>query len=168
LELLTALTPASVATRKFGVKIRHWSVTLPTYSRLFSIRGSDWDEIISENRNGINCGRRYRSNGYLGPSRAGEAYGLRRCRNQEHIDAEGLKTVAEKAPAITEAAGGHPLVATNAITSLDRKPPQRFVLVAFASVEKAKAWYDMPAMKELTAMRIKSTDSLSFIVEGTK
>src|SRR5271170_4196430 len=69
-------------------------------------------------------------------------------------DAEGLKTVAEKAPAIIAAAGGHPLVATNAITSLDGKPPQRFV----HSIEKAKAWYDMPAMKELTAMRIKSTD----------
>jgi len=65
-------------------------------------------------------------------------------------DAEGLKTVAEKAPAIIAAAGGHPLVATNAITSLDGKPPQRFVLFALDSIGKAKAWYDMPAMKELT------------------
>jgi len=55
---------------------------------------------------------------------------------------------------------------TNAITSLDGKPPQRFVLIAFDSAEKAQTWYDMPAMNELTAMRIKSTDSLSFIVEG--
>jgi len=40
------------------------------------------------------------------------------------------------------------------------------VLIAFDSAEKAQTWYDMPAMNELTAMRIKSTDSLSFIVEG--
>ncbi len=82
-------------------------------------------------------------------------------------DAEGLKTVAEKAPAIITAAGGHPLVASDAITSLDGKPPQRFILIAFDSIEKAKAWSDMPAMRELTAMRIKSTDSLSLIVEGS-
>jgi hypothetical protein len=33
-------------------------------------------------------------------------------------------------------------------------------------VEKALAWNDSPAVKEITAARIKSTDSLSFIVEG--
>ena len=34
------------------------------------------------------------------------------------------------------------------------------------SVEKALAWNDLPATKEITDARIKSTDSLSFIVEG--
>jgi uncharacterized protein (DUF1330 family) len=83
------------------------------------------------------------------------------------VDADNYKTVTEKAPAVVAAAGGRLVVATNAITSLDGKPPQRFVLIAFDSAAKAQAWYDSPAMKEINAMRIKSTDSLSFIVEGT-
>ena len=87
-------------------------------------------------------------------------------------DAADYKTIAEKAPGVVEAAvaaaGGRVVVATNAITSLDGKPPHRFVLVAFDSVAKAKTWYNSPAMKEINAMRIKSTDSLSFIVEGTE
>jgi uncharacterized protein (DUF1330 family) len=83
------------------------------------------------------------------------------------VDADNYKTVTEQAPAVVAAAGGRLVVATNAITSLDGKPPQRFVLIAFDSAAKAQAWYDSPAMKEINAMRIKSTDSLSFIVEGT-
>jgi uncharacterized protein (DUF1330 family) len=83
------------------------------------------------------------------------------------VDADNYKTVTEKAPAVVAAAGGRLVVATNAITSLDGKPPQRFVLIAFDSAAKAQAWYDSPTMKEINAMRIKSTDSLSFIVEGT-
>ena len=82
-------------------------------------------------------------------------------------DAANYKTVGEKAPGVVAAAGGHLIVATNAITSLDGKPPQRFVLIGLDSAAKAQAWYDSPAMKEINAMRIKSTDSLSFIVEGT-
>jgi hypothetical protein len=31
---------------------------------------------------------------------------------------------------------------------------------------QAMAWNDLPATKEITDARIKSTDSLSFIVEG--
>jgi uncharacterized protein (DUF1330 family) len=83
------------------------------------------------------------------------------------IDAANYKTVTEKAPAVVAAAGGRIVVATNAITSLDGKPPQRFLLISFDSAAKAQAWYDSPAMKDINAMRIKSTDSLSFIVEAT-
>ena len=83
------------------------------------------------------------------------------------VDADNYKTVTEKAPAVVAAAGGRLVVATDAITSLDGKPPQRFVLIAFDSAAKAQAWYDSPPMKEINTMRIKSTDSLSFIVEGT-
>ena len=38
--------------------------------------------------------------------------------------------------------------------------------MAFDNAEKAQAWYNMPAVMELSATRIKSTDSLAFIVEG--
>jgi uncharacterized protein DUF1330 len=39
-------------------------------------------------------------------------------------DAANYKTVGEKAPGVVAAAGGHLIVATNAIASLDGKPPQ--------------------------------------------
>jgi uncharacterized protein (DUF1330 family) len=83
-------------------------------------------------------------------------------------DADAFKTgVVEKAtPAALAAAGGKYVVRTQNITSLDGTPPQRFVLIAFDSVEKAKAWNDSAGQKDINAARIKSTDSLSFIVEG--
>jgi uncharacterized protein (DUF1330 family) len=83
-------------------------------------------------------------------------------------DADAFKTgVVDKATAAAfAAAGGHYLVRTQAIKSLDEPAPQRFVLIAFDSIEKAQAWSDTPAVKQITAARMKSTDSLSFIVEG--
>jgi uncharacterized protein (DUF1330 family) len=82
-------------------------------------------------------------------------------------DAEGFKTgVVDKAPAAMAGSGGHFVVRTDKITSLDGPPPQRFVLIAFDSVEKAQAWHNSAAQKEIDAARIKTTDSLSFMVEG--
>jgi uncharacterized protein (DUF1330 family) len=52
------------------------------------------------------------------------------------------------------------------VAALDGTPPQRFVLIAFDSVEKAKTWNDSAGQKDINAARMKSTDSLSFIVEG--
>ena len=83
-------------------------------------------------------------------------------------DAEGFKTgVVEKAsPAALAAAGGRYVVRSQSPIGLDGTPPQRFVLIAFDSPEKAMAWSNSPATKEVTAARIKTTDSLSFMVEG--
>jgi len=83
-------------------------------------------------------------------------------------DPEAFKTgVVEKAtPAAIAAAGGRYLIRAQTVTSLDGPSPQRFVLLAFDSVEKAQAWYNSPLVKEVTAARMKSSDSLSFIVEG--
>jgi uncharacterized protein (DUF1330 family) len=82
-------------------------------------------------------------------------------------DADGFKTgVVDKAPAAMAGSGGHFVVRTDKITSLDGTPPQRFVLIAFDSAEKAQAWHNSAAQKEVDAARIKTTDSLSFMVEG--
>jgi uncharacterized protein (DUF1330 family) len=64
------------------------------------------------------------------------------------------------------AAGGRYVVRSQSPIGLDGTPPQRFVLIAFDSPEKAMAWSNSPATKEVTAARIKTTDSLSFMVEG--
>ena len=64
------------------------------------------------------------------------------------------------------AAGGHFIVRSQKIYSLDGKPPERLVIIAFDSVEKAQAFENTAAQKEINAARMKSTNSLSFIVEG--
>jgi uncharacterized protein (DUF1330 family) len=82
-------------------------------------------------------------------------------------DAETFKTsVVEKAPAAIAAFGGRFIVRTDKITSLDGPPPQRFILLQFDSPEKAEAWHNSAAQKEIDAARMKTTDSLSFVVEG--
>jgi uncharacterized protein (DUF1330 family) len=82
-------------------------------------------------------------------------------------DADAFKTgVVEKAGAAMTGSGGQFLIRTDKITSLDGPPPQRFVVIAFDSVEQAQAWHNSAAQKEVDAARFKSTDSLSFIVEG--
>jgi uncharacterized protein (DUF1330 family) len=81
-------------------------------------------------------------------------------------DADAYKEVLAKAPAAAKAAGGTFVVRTDKITTLDGTSPARFVLLKFDSVEEAQAWYNSPAQKEINALRIKTTDSLAFIVPG--
>jgi uncharacterized protein (DUF1330 family) len=64
------------------------------------------------------------------------------------------------------AGGGHFIVRSQKFTSLDGNPPERLVIIAFDSVEKAQAFENTAAQKEINAARVKSTNSLSFIVEG--
>jgi uncharacterized protein (DUF1330 family) len=52
------------------------------------------------------------------------------------------------------------------ITALDGTPPQRFVVIAFDSVEKAKAWDSSALQKEVNDLRKKSTKSRVFIADG--
>jgi uncharacterized protein (DUF1330 family) len=85
-------------------------------------------------------------------------------------DAAGFKAgVIDKANATASemtAAGGHYVVRTQKFTSLDGNPPERLVIIAFDSVEKAQAWYNSAAQKDINAARTKTTNSLGFIVEG--
>ena len=85
-------------------------------------------------------------------------------------DSAGFKTgVIDKANATASemtAAGGHYVVRTQKFTSLDGNPPERLIIIQFDSVEKVQAWYNSSAQKEINAARMKSTNSLSFIVEG--
>src|SRR5271154_2511352 len=81
-------------------------------------------------------------------------------------DADGYKAILAKGPAAAEAAGGHFVIRTDNITSLDGTPPQRFVLIAFDNMAQAQAWHNSAAQKEVDAIRAKTTTSLSFLVEG--
>jgi uncharacterized protein (DUF1330 family) len=82
-------------------------------------------------------------------------------------DAAAFKAgVADKAAQSVAAAGGRWVIRTDKIISVDGTPPQRLAIIAFDSVEKAQAYENSAAQKEISAARMKSTNSLSFIVEG--
>jgi len=82
-------------------------------------------------------------------------------------DADGYKAnVIDKAPAAMANSGARFVVRTDKITSFDGTPPQRFILLAFDSPEQAQAWHSAPLQKDVDAARMKTTDSLSFMVEG--
>jgi uncharacterized protein (DUF1330 family) len=63
-------------------------------------------------------------------------------------------------------AGGKFITRTEKITALDGAPPQRFVVIAFDDVDKAKSWYSSAAWKEVEAMRVKFTKSRLFVAEA--
>jgi uncharacterized protein (DUF1330 family) len=77
---------------------------------------------------------------------------------------DGLKQLFPKAPPAVAAFDGHFLTRTEKITALDGTPPKRFVIIGFESVDKAKAWDASAAQKEVNDIRMKNTNSRSFIV----
>ncbi len=84
-------------------------------------------------------------------------------------DPEGFKAVlnsSRASPAGVAALGGRYVIRTTTTAALDGTPPERFVVIAFDSKEKAQAWFDSPETKETNAIRRKTTQSTSFIVEG--
>jgi uncharacterized protein (DUF1330 family) len=82
-------------------------------------------------------------------------------------DPAAFKTdVVDKAPAAMANSGAKFIIRTDKITALDGTPPARFVLIAFESPEQAMAWHNSELQKAVDAARIKTTDSLSFMVEG--
>ncbi len=81
-------------------------------------------------------------------------------------NADAYKEVMVKGPAAAAASGATFVIRSDKITSLDGTPPARFVLLKFDSPEKAMAWHNSAAQKEVDAIRAKTTDSLSFMLEG--
>lgn len=86
----------------------------------------------------------------------------------ETLDAEAyIKAVSAAEPKATESVGGRFVVRTNAPAGLDGgAPPNRLVVIAFDSTDKAKAWYNSPAIRDVNAVRMKTTKSRAFLVEG--
>jgi uncharacterized protein (DUF1330 family) len=85
----------------------------------------------------------------------------------EISDADGFKTFLKMDPSnVVEVkdADGRYLVRTENVTALDGTAPKHFIIIAFDNVAKAKAYNDN--IKEVAAIRIKTTKSRSFIAEG--
>jgi uncharacterized protein (DUF1330 family) len=84
----------------------------------------------------------------------------------EVTNADLFKTLLPKAPGAVQAFNGQFVARTEKITALDGAASKRFIIISFDSVDKAKAWNDSAAQKEVNDIRIKSTKSRSFIVDG--
>jgi uncharacterized protein (DUF1330 family) len=77
-----------------------------------------------------------------------------------------FKTLLPKAGPAATAFGGKFIMRTENIVATDGTPPKRFVVIGFDNIDKAKAWEASPAQKEVTDIRLKSTKSRQFIVDG--
>ena len=89
---------------------------------------------------------------------------------EEITDAAGYAAAGGRSTEAASAAfkefGGRFLARTNNITALDGNAPKRAIINAFDSKEKALAWFNSAAQKEVSAIRTKTTKSRAFIVEG--
>ena|SRR5438105_4747793 len=89
---------------------------------------------------------------------------------EEVIDAAAFSVVTQRpqaeAAARIQQAGGRYVTRTDKITALDGTPPKRMIVIAFDSLEKAKAFTTIPSQKEIDANRTKNTKSRAFIVQG--
>jgi uncharacterized protein (DUF1330 family) len=82
-------------------------------------------------------------------------------------DPEGFKAIPPKSgPETLFPFGGKYVIRTEKIVALDGTAPKRFVVIAFDSAEKAKAWKASASSKEVDAIRDKTTKSSQFLVEG--
>lgn len=72
---------------------------------------------------------------------------------------------APKVAGTLEPYGGRFLTSGKLLT-LEGNVPQRFVIIAFDSVEKARGWYDSPAYQQLVPIRLKTATTTLFIAEG--
>ena len=85
----------------------------------------------------------------------------------EIIDAEGFKELLPKTgPETLAPFGGKYIMRNQNITALEGTAPKRFVVIEFDTAEHAKAWKESPATKAAEAIRVKTTKSRSFMIEG--
>jgi uncharacterized protein (DUF1330 family) len=81
-------------------------------------------------------------------------------------DADGFaREYAPRVAATLQPYGGR-FLTSGKLSALEGKIPQRFVIIAFDSVEKARDWYDSAAYQQLMPIRLKTATSTLFIAEG--
>jgi len=82
-------------------------------------------------------------------------------------DAAVYQTYVDRNTPIVQSAGGRFLSRGENLAALDGMAPKRFAIFQFDNMEKAKAYRDSAAYKELIPVRDRSSKYRSFIVEGS-
>ena len=84
----------------------------------------------------------------------------------EITDPATFKTLLPIAGKANDQFGGKFIARTENVVALDGTAPKRFVVIAFDSMDKAKAWDKSPLQDEVNAIRRKSTKSRTFLVDS--
>lgn len=86
----------------------------------------------------------------------------------ETLDAETYaKAVAATEPKASQAFGGTFVMRATKAVGLDGgAAPNRFVVIRFDGEAQARAWKDSAPVRDLLAVRMRTTKSRSFLVEG--
>jgi uncharacterized protein (DUF1330 family) len=84
----------------------------------------------------------------------------------EVIDAATFQKYGQAVPGTIAAFDGHFVVRGGKTEAVEGDAPKRFVMIAFDSMEKARAWYDSPAYEAIKPLRFNSAKTRLFIVEG--
>ncbi len=85
----------------------------------------------------------------------------------EVIDASGYEEYRRQAPATVSAYGGRYLTRGGKVESIEGDwMPHRFVVLEFESIAQIKKWYDSPEYSAIKPIRLRTTNSKSFIIEG--
>jgi uncharacterized protein (DUF1330 family) len=84
----------------------------------------------------------------------------------EVTDPATMKKYVEKIPETLAPFNHHYVVLDGKPQSLEGAPAKPTVIIAFDSVEKARAWYESPAYAAIKPFRLSAATSRLFIVEG--
>ena len=84
-------------------------------------------------------------------------------------DPEAYKLYADKAPGVTQPAGGRYLARAGHVEALEGEPPRsRVVVIEFADMEKARAFYYGKAYQDIIPLRHAASRGRMFVVDGVK
>jgi uncharacterized protein (DUF1330 family) len=82
------------------------------------------------------------------------------------VDAEELKTYAQKARPAGRDFSPKVLAFNGALEALEGEAAEGVVMIQFESMAQAKAWYDSPAYQEARQHRLKGADYRVILAEG--
>ena len=84
-------------------------------------------------------------------------------------DVEKYKLYADRAPGVTQPAGGKYLARAGKVECLEGTPPKsRVVVIEFKDMEAARAFYYGRAYQEIIPLRQAASEGRLFLVEGAK
>ena len=85
----------------------------------------------------------------------------------EITDAEGIKPYSAQVESTFKPYGGHFIVRGGKTISLEGEAPKRRrVVIEFASMEKAQAWYNSAEYTELRKIRQRTAKTDVYLIEG--